>query len=88
MPQALHLKPKFLQIKLHLCVQLACFSTLGLPRLSRPNVFRRGVSKEFADKVGVVYFIGCGPRPTKSFVHRLQFCLKLAMTNLTEHNIK
>ena len=45
-----------------------------------------GRDEEFADKVGVAYSIGCGPRPTKCLAHRLQFCLKLADANLSNIN--
>ena len=30
----------------------------------------------------MAYSAGCGPRPNKGFVHRLQFFLKLAEVNL------
>ena len=42
--------------------------------------------EEFSDKVGLAYSIGCGPRPTKCFVQRLQLCLKLTEADLS--NIK
>ena len=50
----------------------------------RPNVTRGGGGyEELADKMGVVNSIGRGPRPTRGFVHRLKFCLKLAGANLS-----
>ena len=35
------------------------------------------------NKVGVAYYIGCGPGPTNGPIDRLQFCLKLAEPNLS-----
>ena len=42
--------------------------------------------EEFANKMGVAYSIGCGPRPSKGFVYRLQLCLNSAEANVS--NIK